>query len=166
MQAVDNNELTGGKHAHSGHTQKPVVERAGCLCGHDRQQRRRDCVRVQLVHIAKRSITKAEIKEIYTLGWLNDARPLVLIGQAGVGKTFIAQAIGLHACASGKSVLYMSITALLENLWGLWSCDVPRSCGEDWRQRCNSRHPAGWSWFFPIRLHLGAIFPHTMARQS
>jgi DNA replication protein DnaC len=59
---------------------------------------------------AKRSITKAEIKEIYTLGWLNDARPLVLIGQTGVGKTFIAQAIGLHACASGKSVLYMSIT--------------------------------------------------------
>jgi DNA replication protein DnaC len=65
---------------------------------------------------AKRSITKAEIKEIYTLGWLNDARPLLLIGQTGVGKTFIAQAIGLHACASGKSVLYMSITALLENL--------------------------------------------------
>ena len=65
---------------------------------------------------AKRSITKAEIKEIYTLGWLNDARPLLLIGQTGVGKTFIAQAVGLHACASGKSVLYMSITALLENL--------------------------------------------------
>src|SRR6266436_3822675 len=55
---------------------------------------------------AKRSVTKAEIKEIYTLGWLDDARPLLLIG-----KTFIAQAVGLHACASGKSVLYMSITA-------------------------------------------------------
>ena len=65
---------------------------------------------------AKRSITKAEIKEIYTLGWLNDARPLLLIGETGVGKTFIAQAVGLHACASGKSVLYMSITALQENL--------------------------------------------------
>ena len=42
---------------------------------------------------AKRSITKAEIKEISTLGWLNDARPLLLIGETGVGKTFIAQAI-------------------------------------------------------------------------
>ena len=50
---------------------------------------------------AKRSITKAEIKEIYTLGWLNDARPLLLIGETGVGKTFIAQAVGLHACANG-----------------------------------------------------------------
>ena len=58
---------------------------------------------------AERSITKAEIKEIYTLGWLNDARPLLLIGETGVGKTFIAQAVGLHACASGKSVLYAPV---------------------------------------------------------
>ncbi len=55
-------------------------------------------------------------EEIYTLGWLNDARPLLLIGETGVGKTFIAQAVGMHPCANGKSVLYMSITALQENL--------------------------------------------------
>ena len=78
---------------------------------------------------AERSITKAEIKEIYTLGWLHDARPLLLIGPTGVGKTFIAQAIGLHACASGKSVLYMSITALQENL------AIARSSGSYLRYR-------------------------------
>src|SRR5690606_6323140 len=39
-----------------------------------------------------------------------------LIGQTGVGKTFLAQAAGLHACASGYSVLYTSVTAWLENL--------------------------------------------------
>lgn len=33
-----------------------------------------------------------------------------------VGKTFIAQATGLHACACGKSVLYMTVTTWLENL--------------------------------------------------
>ena len=65
---------------------------------------------------ADRSITKTEIKEIYSLGWLNDARPLLLIGETGVGKTFIAQAVGLHACENGKSVFYMSVTAFLENL--------------------------------------------------
>jgi DNA replication protein DnaC len=78
---------------------------------------------------AERSITKAEIKEIYTLGWLNDARPLLLIGETGVGKTFIAQAVGLHACANGKSVLYMSITALQENL------AIARSSGSYLRYR-------------------------------
>ena len=65
---------------------------------------------------ASRSISKAQIKELYSLQWLNDARPVLLIGQTGVGKTFIAQAIGLHACACGKSVSYMTLTSWLENL--------------------------------------------------
>lgn len=65
---------------------------------------------------ASRSISKAQVKEIYSLGWLKEGRALLLIGQTGVGKTFIAQAVGLHACASGHSVLYMSVTTWLENL--------------------------------------------------
>lgn len=65
---------------------------------------------------AGRSISKTQIKELYSLQWLRDARPVLLIGQTGVGKTFIAQAAGLHACACGKSVLYMTLTTWLENL--------------------------------------------------
>jgi DNA replication protein DnaC len=65
---------------------------------------------------ASRSISKTQIKELYGLQWLHDARPVLLIGQTGVGKTFIAQAAGLHACACGKSVLYMTLTTWLENL--------------------------------------------------
>jgi DNA replication protein DnaC len=65
---------------------------------------------------ANRSISKAQIKELYSLHWLNEGRPVLLIGQTGVGKTFLAQAAGLHACACGKSVLYMTLTTWLENL--------------------------------------------------
>jgi DNA replication protein DnaC len=65
---------------------------------------------------ASRSISKAQIKELYSLQWLNEGRPVLLIGQTGVGKTFLAQATGLHACACGKSVLYMNITTWLENV--------------------------------------------------
>lgn len=65
---------------------------------------------------ASRSISKAQIKELYSLQWLSEGRPVLLIGQTGVGKTFIAQAAGLHACACGKSVLYMTVTTWLENL--------------------------------------------------
>jgi DNA replication protein DnaC len=65
---------------------------------------------------ANRSISKAQIKEIYSLQWLSEGRPLLLVGQTGVGKTFIAQAAGLHACACGRSVLYMTVTTWLENL--------------------------------------------------
>lgn len=65
---------------------------------------------------ANRSITKAQVKEIYSLKWLEQGRPLLLVGQTGVGKTFIAQATGLHACEHGKSVLFMNVTTWLENL--------------------------------------------------
>ena len=65
---------------------------------------------------ASRSISKAQIKELYALQWLNDGRPVLLIGQTGVGKTFLAQATGLHACACRKTVLYMTVTTWLENV--------------------------------------------------
>ena len=64
---------------------------------------------------ASRSITKAQIKELYALKWVEQGRPILLIGQTGVGKTFIAQAAGLQACSHGKNVLFMSVPTLLEN---------------------------------------------------
>lgn len=63
---------------------------------------------------AKRSLTKAQLKEIYGLKWLNEGRPLVLVGQTGVGKSFLAQAAGLHACQNGKSTLFVSVTHWME----------------------------------------------------
>jgi DNA replication protein DnaC len=78
---------------------------------------------------AKRSITRAQIKDIYSLDWLEEARPLMLIGPTGVGKTFVAQAAGLHACANGKSVLFTSITKWLEHL------NLARSSGSYLRYR-------------------------------
>jgi DNA replication protein DnaC len=78
---------------------------------------------------AKRSITRAQIKDVYSLDWLEEARPLMLIGPTGVGKTFVAQAAGLHACANGKSVLFTSITKWLEHL------NLARSSGSYLRYR-------------------------------
>ncbi|MEO5970554.1 MAG: IS21-like element helper ATPase IstB [Bdellovibrionia bacterium] len=65
---------------------------------------------------ANRSITKTQIKEIYSLKWVEQGRPLLIIGQTGVGKTFIAQAAGLHACVHKKSVLFMSVSTWLESV--------------------------------------------------
>ena len=65
---------------------------------------------------AKRSITKTQFKELSGLNWIKQGRAVLLVGQTGVGKTFIAQALGLHACRNNYSTLFMSITTLLENL--------------------------------------------------
>lgn len=64
----------------------------------------------------KRSLTKAQLKEIYSLKWLHEGRPLVLVGQTGVGKSFLAQATGLHACQNGKSALFLSASHFLEQV--------------------------------------------------
>lgn len=62
----------------------------------------------------KRSLTKPQLKEIYSLQWLYDGRPFVLIGPTGVGKSFLAQAASLHACQHKKSALFLSVSHWLE----------------------------------------------------
>lgn len=64
---------------------------------------------------AKRSITRAQIRELYTLGWLEQGRPLLIIGPTGVGKSFLAQAIGHHACRRKYATLFMTFANLLEH---------------------------------------------------
>lgn len=67
-------------------------------------------------YTAHRNITKTQIKDLMTLKWLEQGRPILLIGQTGVGKSFIAEACSMHACRSGKTSLWMDISILLETL--------------------------------------------------
>lgn len=61
-----------------------------------------------------RNLTKAQIRELYSLKWLDQSRPLLLIGPTGIGKTFVAEALGHHICHRKKSVLFLSMSDLLE----------------------------------------------------
>jgi DNA replication protein DnaC len=63
---------------------------------------------------AKRSISKVQIQELANLKWIEAGRPLLLIGQTGFGKSFIAEALGRHACRNKKTVLFKDFTALTE----------------------------------------------------
>ena len=62
-----------------------------------------------------RNLTRADLRELASLEWCDQGKPLTLIGPTGVGKTFIARALGILACENGKSTLFMSITDFLEN---------------------------------------------------
>ena len=50
------------------------------------------------------SIPAALIRDLATLRFLTAGESIILHGPVGVGKTFIAQAIGHHACRHGHSV--------------------------------------------------------------
>lgn len=60
----------------------------------------------------KRGITKQQVQELMTLKWVEQSRPLLLIGQTGVGKSYLAEAIGRHACNKRRSVLFKDSTEL------------------------------------------------------
>lgn len=62
-----------------------------------------------------RQITKTHLRELEFMRWCQEGRPLILIGSTGVGKTYLARALGLRACEYGKHVLFFTVTEFLEN---------------------------------------------------
>ena len=62
----------------------------------------------------KRSISKSQIEELYGLDWVARKRSILIVGPTGVGKTFLAEALGHHACLHKYTVLFMSISNYLE----------------------------------------------------
>ena len=65
---------------------------------------------------AGRTITKSQVKDLYELGWLKNKRSIVIVGPTGVGKTFLAQAIGAHCCANRITTLFVDMSQYLEEL--------------------------------------------------
>jgi len=55
------------------------------------------------------SIKKKQICDLAAGRFIREARDVLLIGPPGVGKSFLAQAIGYHTLKAGVSVLYRSI---------------------------------------------------------
>ena len=55
------------------------------------------------------SIDRKRIYDLATCRFINDAQDILWLGPPGVGKTFLAQAIGYQAIKSGRTVYYRSI---------------------------------------------------------
>jgi DNA replication protein DnaC len=62
----------------------------------------------------KRGISKIMIKELQTLNFLRSSENIIFVGGTGVGKTFLAQAIGHAACMSGKESKFLHVNYLFE----------------------------------------------------
>lgn len=62
------------------------------------------------------AIPKAKVIDLATCAFVRRRHAVLLLGQAGVGKSHLAQAIGQRACLQGHSVQYTSASQLLNTL--------------------------------------------------
>lgn len=75
---------------------------------------RTDACLEKLDFTAKRSLTKTFVSELQHLKFLSDPRNVLIIGPTGVGKTFLATAMGNHACREGFKVIFMGMNMFIE----------------------------------------------------
>lgn len=60
----------------------------------------------------KRGVTKTQLQELMSLKWLEVARPIIFVGQTGMGKSYLAEALGRYTCSKRKTVLFKESTEL------------------------------------------------------
>ena len=65
---------------------------------------------------AARGIDKPMIRQLATCTWIGDHLNVLITGPTGVGKSYLASAIGQAACRKGMRVLYRRLPRLFEDL--------------------------------------------------
>ncbi|MBF0313621.1 MAG: ATP-binding protein [Oligoflexia bacterium] len=63
---------------------------------------------------SKRTISKDQVQQLKSLKFLTEPRNVLILGPTGVGKTFLATAIGDQACRDGYRVLFMGMNMFIE----------------------------------------------------
>lgn len=63
-----------------------------------------------------RELDEARFRSLAGCDWIKGRRNLIITGPVGVGKTFLASALGRQACVKGHDVLYQNLALLLEDL--------------------------------------------------
>lgn len=60
-----------------------------------------------------RGLDKAQISELSTGQYINKGESVLITGATGCGKSFLASALGHHACSQGYNVAYYNVQKLL-----------------------------------------------------
>ena len=63
-----------------------------------------------------RGLDKKELRELQTCGFVLDGINLLILGPTGVGKTYLATAIGNAACRQGHTTLFFRMNNLIETI--------------------------------------------------
>lgn len=59
---------------------------------------------------------RPRVRELFSLAWLREHENVIFCGPVGVGKTFLACALGHSACRAGGRVRFVKVARLLQTL--------------------------------------------------
>ena len=63
-----------------------------------------------------RNLSRAQLAQLSDRSWIERGENLLLTGSTGSGKSFLACAIGHHACALGLRTLYFNMNRFIESI--------------------------------------------------
>ena len=64
----------------------------------------------------KVTFDRDRVRDLFSMGFLERKEDVIFMGQAGVGKTFLASALGHSACRANKTVQFIRADAMLKKL--------------------------------------------------
>jgi len=70
----------------------------------------------QVDYIAKRGLDKNQVLRLSSCNWISGKQNLLLTGPTGLGKSYLASALGHQACQYGYKVIYRNCSKLLDQL--------------------------------------------------
>jgi DNA replication protein DnaC len=65
---------------------------------------------------AQPSLNRLLVTELMRCAYIDNRESVIMIGNPGTGKTHVATALGIEACARGKRVLFSKVTELVTHL--------------------------------------------------
>jgi DNA replication protein DnaC len=69
-----------------------------------------------LDYSVERGLDKNQVHRLASLDFIKEKKDLFITGSTGTGKSYLATALGYHACQNGYKVMYASTSKLLEQL--------------------------------------------------
>lgn len=70
----------------------------------------------QIDYIAKRSLDKVQMLRLSSCEWIKRKQSIIISGSTGLGKSFLASALGHQACQHGYKVYYRNCSKLFDQL--------------------------------------------------
>lgn len=70
----------------------------------------------QVDYLAKRGLDKNQLQRLSSCNWIAGKQNLIITGPTGLGKSFLASALGHQACQQGYKVLYRNCSKMFDQL--------------------------------------------------